>query len=86
MRVCCGQDDGHARCCRPLAGDITLAEESAATCEFDEPIVDGDRAAVLWRGSTQLKHGGGEELRGVSLLRFDVDGLVIEQRDVWAMR
>ncbi len=63
----------------------TLAEESTATCEFDEPIVDGDRAAVSWRGSTQLKHGGSEELRGVSLLRFDVDGLVIEQRDVWAM-
>ena len=63
----------------------TLAEERAATCEFDEPIVDGDRAAVSWRGSTQLKDGGGEELRGVSLLRFDADGLVIEQRDVWAM-
>jgi hypothetical protein len=43
----------------------TLAEESAATCEFDEPIVDGDRTAVSWRGSTQLKDGGSEELRGV---------------------
>jgi hypothetical protein len=63
----------------------TIAEESAATCEFDEPIVDGDRAAVSWRGSTQLKDGGAEELRGVSLLRFDMDGLVIEQRDVWTM-
>jgi hypothetical protein len=64
----------------------TFAEESSATCEFDEPIVDGDRAAVPWRGSTQLKQGGGEELSGVSLLRFDAEGLVIEQRDVWSMR
>jgi hypothetical protein len=63
----------------------TLAEESAATCEFDEPIVDGDRAAVSWHGSTRLKNGGSEELSGVSLLRFDADGLVIEQRDVWTM-
>jgi hypothetical protein len=70
----------------PAAQYITrvLAEESEATCEFGEPIVDGDRAAVAWRGTTKLRSGGSEELSGVSLLRFDGDGLVIEQRDVWA--
>jgi hypothetical protein len=31
-----------------------------------------------------LKEGGTEKLAGVSLLRFDADGLVVEQRDFWA--
>jgi hypothetical protein len=46
--------------------------------------VDGDRAAVEWSAETRLKDGGGKKLAGVSLLRFDDDGLVIEQRDLWA--
>jgi hypothetical protein len=62
----------------------TLAEEAAAECEFAEPIVDDDRAAVEWSAETKLKDGGGEKLAGVSLLRFDADGLVTEQRDFWA--
>jgi hypothetical protein len=62
----------------------TLAEEEAPQCEFGEPIVDGDRAAVEWSAETKLKDGGGEKLAGVSLLRFDADGLVVEQRDFWA--
>jgi SnoaL-like protein len=61
----------------------TLAAEESAECEFREPIVDGDRAAVEWSAETKLKDGGAEKLAGVSLLRFD-DGLVIEQRDFWA--
>jgi hypothetical protein len=51
---------------------------------FGEPIVDGDRAAVEWSAETTLKDGGTENLAGVSLLRFDEDGLVVEQRDFWA--
>jgi hypothetical protein len=62
----------------------TLAEEVSAECEFREPIVDGDRAAVEWSAETKLKDGSSEKLAGVSLLRFDGDGLVIEQRDFWA--
>jgi hypothetical protein len=62
----------------------TLADEVSAECEFGEPIVDGDRAAVEWRAETRLKDGGAETLAGVSLLRFDGDGLVVEQRDFWA--
>jgi hypothetical protein len=62
----------------------TLAEEESADCEFGEPIVDDDRAAVEWSATTKLKDGGTEKLAGVSLLRFDRDGLVIEQRDFWA--
>jgi hypothetical protein len=60
-----------------------FAEEASAECEFSEPVVDGDRAAVEWRGTTRLEDGGREELAGVSLLRFDGAGLVVEQRDFW---
>jgi hypothetical protein len=61
-----------------------LSEEESAECEFEEPIVDGDRAAVEWSATTRLKDGGTEKLAGISLLRFDDDGLVVEQRDFWA--
>jgi SnoaL-like protein len=64
----------------------TLGEEESAECEFGEPIVDGERAAVPWSGRTRLVDGGTEDLVGVSLLRFGDDGLVVEQQDVWAMR
>jgi SnoaL-like domain len=63
----------------------TLAEEASAECEFGDPIVAGDRAAVEWRAETTLRDGGREKLAGVSLLRFDSAGLVVEQRDFWAL-
>ena len=62
----------------------TLEAEESAECRFGEPIVDGDRAAVEWSAETKLKDGGTEKLAGVSLIRFDADGLVVEQRDFWA--
>ena len=62
----------------------TLAAETWADCEFLEPIVDRDRAAVEWRAEVRLNDGGAEKLAGVSLLRFDEQGLVVEQRDFWA--
>jgi SnoaL-like domain len=62
----------------------TLAAEAWADCSFMEPVVDGDRAAVEWRAEVRLKDGGSESLAGVSLLRFDPEGLVVEQRDFWA--
>jgi hypothetical protein len=61
-------------------------EEESAECEFGTPLVDGDRAAVPWNGQTTLTDGGTEDLVGVSLLRFDPDGLVVEQRDIWVGR
>lgn len=61
-------------------------EEESARCEFGAPVVDGDRAAVTWSARTVLVGGDGEELVGVSLLRFDGDGLVVEQRDIWVGR
>ena len=60
-----------------------FAEEESASCQFGTPIVDGDRAAVPWTAQTRLKDGGAEDLAGVSVLRFDTDGLVTEERDFW---
>ena len=56
-------------------------EEESADCEFGTPIVDGDEAAVRWSAQTKLVDGGREDLAGVSLLRFDAEGLVVEHRD-----
>ena len=63
-----------------------FADEESARCEFGTPIVDGDRAAVTWSAETRLTDCGSEELVGVSLLRFDQDGLAVEQRDIWVGR
>ncbi|MBA3735071.1 MAG: nuclear transport factor 2 family protein [Actinobacteria bacterium] len=72
----------------PEAGYLNRVfdEEESAQCKFETPIVDGDRAAVSWNAQTTLVDGGTEDLVGVSLLRFDSDGLVIEHRDIWVGR
>jgi nuclear transport factor 2 (NTF2) superfamily protein len=61
-------------------------EEESAACEFGTPIVDGNRAAVPWSAQTKLVDGGTEDLVGVSLLRFDANGLIVEHRDIWVGR
>jgi hypothetical protein len=61
-----------------------FAEEESAQCRFGAPIVDGDQAAVPWEARTRLTDGGTEDLAGVSLLRFNADGLVVEERDFWS--
>jgi ketosteroid isomerase-like protein len=59
-------------------------DQAHADCRFGDPVVSGDRAAVDWWGVVTGRDGSVETLAGTSLLRFDADGLVIEQRDVWA--
>ena len=61
-----------------------LADTEWAEPWFGEPLVDGDRAAVEW---WTFAREGGEDvtLAGISLLRFDARGLVVEQRDAWAV-
>ena len=58
-------------------------EEATPEVWFGEPVTSGDRAAVEYWATIQV---AGEErtLAGVSFLRFDGDGLVVEHRDVWA--
>ena len=63
-----------------------FAEEESAECRFGAPLVDGDQAAVPWSAQTRLTDGGSEDLAGVSLLRFGIDGLVVEERDFWNHR
>ncbi len=61
-------------------------EQAAAVCRFGDPIGAGDRAAVDWWAVVSATDGSDETLAGTSLLRFDGDGLVVEQRDAWTSR
>jgi hypothetical protein len=61
-----------------------FAEEESTQCRFGTPIVDGGQVAVPWSTQTRLTDGGTEDLAGVSLLRFRVDGIVVEERDFWS--
>ena len=45
-------------------------------------VVAADRAAVEWWAQTVAEEGP-STLAGVSLLRFDDAGAVVEQRDYW---
>ena len=67
----------------PEAGYLTrvFTEEESCECQFDKPIVDGDQAAVRWSARTRLANGESENLAGVSLLRFNSSGLVVEHLD-----
>jgi hypothetical protein len=60
-----------------------FAEESSVIAWFsDTPVVDGDRAVVSW-WATLIEEGEPITLTGHSMLRFDSDGLVVEQWDAW---
>ena len=61
-----------------------FADQAAAECRFEEPVVRGDRAAVDGCGVITTRDGSQEMVAGISLLRFDARGLVLEQREVWA--
>jgi hypothetical protein len=56
--------------------------EADVECRFGEPIASGDRAAVEWWGSW-VEDGKTLTLAGTSVLRFDADGRVVDQRDYW---
>jgi hypothetical protein len=58
-------------------------DQSSAECRFGEPLVDGDRAAVEWWAVVGSTDASSQSLAGTSVLRFDGDGLVTEQRDAW---
>jgi hypothetical protein len=62
-----------------------FSEQAHADCRFGEPIVSGHRAAVDWWAAITATDGSVESLAGTSLLRFDEGGLVVEQRDAWAL-
>jgi len=51
---------------------------------WGEPLASGDRAAVEW-WAVLTEAGELVTLTGTSQLRFDSDGLVIDQHDYWAL-
>ena len=59
-----------------------FAEEEAVECRFGDPLVAGERAAVEWWASW-VEAGEEVTLAGVTVLRFDADGLVAEHTDYW---
>lgn len=61
-----------------------FADQADAVCRFGEPVADGARAAVDWWAAITSVDGSVETIAGTSLLRFDEEGLVVEQRDAWA--
>jgi hypothetical protein len=62
--------------------DWAFGDEDAAECWFGQPTVARDRATVEWWAV--LRSGDQETtLAGVSLLRFDEAGLVVDQHDYW---
>jgi SnoaL-like protein len=64
--------------------EAVFAEQAEAECRFGEPVVVGERAAVDWWGVITGHDGSVETVAGTSLLRFDAEGRVVEQRDAWA--
>jgi len=61
-----------------------FADQQAAECRFGVPVVDGARAAVDWWAVITSTDGSLQSLAGTSLLHFDGEGRVVEQRDAWA--
>ena len=59
-----------------------FAEETAIEARFGEPIVYGERAAVQWWAQL-IEAGQPITLAGTSVLRFDEQGLVIDEWDTW---
>ena len=59
-----------------------FGDEDEVEARFGTPVVEGDRAAVAWWAA--LREGGQPmTLAGISLLRFDESGLVVDQYDAW---
>lgn len=57
-----------------------LPREDDIECWFGEPIVMGDRAAVQWWGAW-VEDGQQQTYAGVTVLRFDAGGKVVDHRD-----
>jgi nuclear transport factor 2 (NTF2) superfamily protein len=59
-----------------------FAEERGPRVWIGAPLVAGDRAAIEWWAAV-VENDVEITLAGVSVLRFDAQGLVTEQRDSW---
>lgn len=62
-----------------------FADEAAVEVWFAAPFATaGDAAACEWWAISVDGHGVTATLAGVSLVRFDAAGLVVDQRDYWS--
>ncbi len=59
-----------------------FADEERADTWFGDPVVAGRCATVEWWAVSNAS-GADTTLAGISLLRFDEDGLVVAQSDYW---
>jgi hypothetical protein len=59
-------------------------DQESARCRFGAPVVEGQRAAIDWWAVITSRDGSQQSLAGTSLVCFDENGLVVEQRDAWA--
>ena len=57
-------------------------EEDEPRVWVGAPVVEGDRTAIEWWAAL-IENGVETTLAGTSVLRFDDEGLVVEQRDSW---
>ena len=57
-------------------------EEGEPDVWMGDPIVAGNRAAIEW-WATLVENGGQVSLAGTSIVRFDADGVAVEQTDYW---
>ena len=66
---------------RAYVAKAFTAEESPRVW-VSEPIVEGDRASISWWAALR-EDDADATLAGTSILRYDGEGLVIEQWDTW---
>jgi len=57
-------------------------QDGAAEVWFGDALISGDRAVIEWWAAL-VERGSPVSLAGASVIRFDSDGLVIEQHDYW---
>ena len=76
------RDPGRGRDAIRSYVERAFAEEEDPRVWIGEPIVNADRAAIAWWASLR-EEGRETTLAGVSLIRFDEGGLVVEQWDAW---
>ena len=60
----------------------SFADEADVRAWFGEPVVEGERASVSW-WATLVDAGEEVTLAGTSVLRFDAEGLTMDQWDAW---
>lgn len=56
--------------------------EDDVECWFGTPVASGDRAAIEW-WATWVEEGQRLTLAGMTVLRFDDDGQIVDHRDYW---